>query len=37
MIVRLIVCPPATPDRTMYLDLKPLIDLFASSDSEIER
>jgi GNAT superfamily N-acetyltransferase len=28
--------PPSTPYRTMYLDLKPLIDLFNSSDSEIE-
>jgi GNAT superfamily N-acetyltransferase len=31
------ILPPSTPYRTMYLDLKPLIDLFAGSDSEIER
>jgi GNAT superfamily N-acetyltransferase len=28
--------PPSTPYRTMYLDLRPLIDLFASDSSEIE-
>ena len=27
---------PLTPYRTMYLDLKPLIDLFAGVDSEVE-
>jgi GNAT superfamily N-acetyltransferase len=28
--------PPSTPYRTMYLDLKPLIDLFSGADSEID-
>jgi GNAT superfamily N-acetyltransferase len=28
--------PPATPYRTMYLDLKPLIDLFAGVDSPLD-
>jgi GNAT superfamily N-acetyltransferase len=30
------VLPPSTPYRTMYLDLKPLIDLFDDSTSGIE-
>jgi GNAT superfamily N-acetyltransferase len=30
------ILPPSTPYRTMYLDLKPLIDLFDSADSETE-
>jgi GNAT superfamily N-acetyltransferase len=30
------VLPPSTPYRTMYLDLKPLIDLFDDSNSGIE-
>jgi GNAT superfamily N-acetyltransferase len=28
--------PPVTPYRTMYLDLKPLIDLFAGVDSPLD-
>jgi hypothetical protein len=30
------VLPPSTPYRTMYLDLKPLIDLFDDSTSGTE-
>ena len=30
------ILPPSTPYRTMYLDLKPLIDLFDSSTSGLD-